>query len=365
MEPGGEGGVSPPMEPYERRFIAALLAGGMLGACATLYAQESTPPGGKEDGGLWQTQVEPADPQEAKREEPPQPRRRADMERELRKIRAEYFRNIRNQQIRQAGITKLRQYTDPVIYPSLLEIFARDGDDVRKAILEHLVDQQNDDADTVVAWAAVFDKDKNYRAMAGEALKHRVALAGGPTPRIKSVVAEGLRRMRDEEVASAAQLAQSLQIAEAIPMLINAQVVARRSNSGGEEGSLAWILVGQQQAFVADLTPVVGPNAVAFDPQLAVATTGTVLRVIDAVVYTYRIEVHTALVGLTSDLWGRSTAHLGWDGKAWAEWYRTEFQPYWAARQAEQRAAAQRREQERARQDRERKPEGPDQGGGG
>jgi hypothetical protein len=286
---------------------------------------------------LWETDLAPLDPDEAMATEyASRQKRRSDMERELRKIRAEYFRGIRNRQIRQTGIMKIREYTDPVIYPSLLEIFVRDGDDVRGAILDHLVDQQNDEADTVVAWTAIFDRDSDFRAMAAERLKHRIAIAGEPTPRIKSVIAEGLRRNRDDEIAAAAQLAQALRIAEAIPMLINLQVQQRGSASGGRERSLAWILVGQQQAFVSDLTPVIGASAVAFDPKLSVVTTGTVLRVVDAVVITYRVDVHNALVGLTSDLWGQSTAHLGWDGRAWADWYRNEFRPYWAARQAEE-----------------------------
>jgi hypothetical protein len=296
--------------------------------------------------GLFETNLHPADPDPDLQERYRHAQRtRSEMERELRKLRAEYFRSIRNPQIRQAGIVKLRQYTDPVIFPSLIEIFARDGDDVRGAILDHLVDQQHDDADTVVAWIAVFDKDKNYRAMATQRLQHRVALAGGPTTKIKSVVAEGLRRSRDDEVASAAELAAALNLAEAIPMLINAQVVVRGSGSGGgQERSLAWILVGQQQAFVSGLTPVVGPSSVAFDPQLSVLTTGTVLRVIDAVVVTYRIDVHNALVRLTSNLWERPTAHLGYDGPAWASWYTNEFLPYWKAKQAAERSAAPRKQ---------------------
>lgn len=312
---------------------------------------------------LWETRLTPIDESELRQRYVAQQKTRSAMERELRKIRADYFRSIRNKQIRQAGIVKLREYTDPVIYPSLIEIFARDGDDVRGAILDHLIDQQNDDADTVVAWTAIFDKDKNYRALAAGRLQQRIAQAGGPTRRIKSVVAEGLRRTRDDEIASAAQLAQMLRLAEAIPMLINAQVSARGGGSSRRESSLAWILVGQQQAFVADLTPVVGNSAVAFDPQLAVVTSGTVLRVIDAVVVTYRVDVHNALVGLTSDLWGRPTAHLGYDGDAWAKWYRNEFLPYWKARQ-EADMAAQREADEQRRRQTPSSPAAPHEGDG-
>jgi hypothetical protein len=322
------------------RALLALLVGAvlLLFTPAQGQSEQTQPP--TETPGPFETNLRPAEDQaEIAAKYHTHQKLRSEMERELRKLRAEYFRNIRNPQIRQAGIIKLRQYIDPVIFPSLIEIFAREDEDVRGAILDHLVDQQHDDADTVVAWIAVFDKDKNYREMAAERLQHRMVAAAGPTPRIKAVIMEGLTRSRDQDVASAAQLASMLQIAEVIPMLINAQAVARSSGSGGRESSLAWILVGQQQAYVSGLTPVVGPNSVAFDPQLSVITTGTVLRVIDAVVVTYRVEVHSALVNLTSNLWGQSTAHMGYDGSAWSAWYTREFLPYWTEKQASDRAA--------------------------
>jgi hypothetical protein len=53
------------------------------------------------------------------------------------------------------------------------------------------------------------------------------------------------------------------------------------------------------------------------------------MRVIDAFVVTYRIEVNNALVGLANAGWdGRNTAPLGWNGRAWREWYTKEFVPY-------------------------------------
>ena len=76
--------------------------------------------------------------------------------------------------------------------------------------------------------------------------------------------------------------------------------------------------VSEQVAFVSDLQPVVGDNAVAFDPTISVASEGVFLRVIDAYVITYRVEVHNALVALSTEGWGgESTASLGWDGKKW------------------------------------------------
>jgi hypothetical protein len=268
-----------------------------------------------------------------------QQRRRVEIERDLYKLRAEYFRNVRNTQIRQIGISKLRKYTDPAIYPSLLKIFKGEKMDVRAAVLDILAEGGNDLADTTLTWAAIFDPSKEFRDAAAERLMRRIKESGGgATARIKSVVAQGLREGDEDELGAAAHLAQTLGLVEAIPMLISAQLgggTAVGSVGGDSDNhSLAWILVGTQTAFVSDLQPVVGDSAVAFDPQLSVVTEGVYLRVIDAVVVTYRYEVHNSLVGLTSDAWGQPTERLGWDTKAWQRWYAEDFKPYWAAKEA-------------------------------
>lgn len=268
---------------------------------------------------------------------------RVQLEREMNKIRADYFRAKRTD-IRQAGIMKLRTYNDPVIYPSLLKLFLHDGNDVRFAMLDHLAQQQNDEADTVIAWGAIFDLDPKFRGAATQRLLTRLNETGAVSGRIQTVIAEGLRRNANDEVTAAAKLAQTLHLVEAIPMLINAQIqgsqVAGSSGGDGDDHSLAWIEVGTQQAFVADLTPVVGNSAVAFDPKIGVVTEGVVLRVIDANVVTYRTEVHNSLIGLSSAAWGRPTEQLGWDNAAWDRWYIDEFKPYWAAKMAKEKAEA-------------------------
>jgi hypothetical protein len=270
-------------------------------------------------------------------------KRRIEQERELYKIRAQFIRGIRNTEMRQIGITKIREFTDPAIFPSLLRIFKRDGDDVRNAILDHLADRKSNEGDATLAWAAIFDEDPSYRAAAADRLIRRSRQAGEVPFYVRATVAKALKEGTDEELASAARLAQVLELVEAIPMLINAQIgggTTARVGGGGGDTSLAYILVGKQQAFVSDLTPVVADNAVAFDPTLSVVTDGVVLRVIDAVVLTYRIEVHDALVRLSSKAWGQPTDRLGWDNAAWRDWYLGEFRPYWARVQAERPAPA-------------------------
>lgn len=294
----------------------------------------------------------PAPPRHALAPEPGTPaayehkqaqKRLADAEAELKIIRSKHFLT-RNVEQRQVGTAKIRTFTDPATFPALLSVF--DGDDrtVRMVVLDHLTDLASDEADATLAWAAIHDRENWFRTEAAQRLAKRVKTAGAISNRVKWSVAAGLRSNREKPMARAAQLARDLRMYDAIPQLINLQVGGGPAGGGGgganpgagstyfvgDPGtSLADLLVGTQTAFVADLDPVVGDNAVAFDPQLAVATEGTVLRVIDAVVVTYRVEIHNALIAIADAGWdGRSTARLGWDQRKWAIWYANEFVPH-------------------------------------
>lgn len=299
-------------------------------------AQASPPPGshtapevsGGGNGGVAVVRMpDPNDPTE-KAYAAAQKKRR-EIEKELKLIRAKYFRATKNTEMRQVGIAELRKYDDPAVYPLFIELFKDEDPDVRGAVLDHLCDLHNDAADATVAWSAVFDKDKKFRAQAAERVVKRAENAE-VSYRVKSVIATGLRSKKDDTVAAAAHLAQVLKLYEAIPMLINAQTVGGGGGNGqGDDSALAYILIGQQVAFVSDLQPVVGDNAVAFDPTVGVVTDGVILRVIDAYVITYRVDVHNALTALSSEGWGgQPTTQFGWDNKKWQEWYTTEFVPY-------------------------------------
>ncbi len=254
----------------------------------------------------------------------------AAVEKELKLIRSKYFRSTRNTEIRQVGISKLAKFDDPAVFPLLIELFKDEDEDARRAVIDHLASLKDDSADASIAWSAVFDKSKSFRAELARRVGRIAAEREAVSNRVKSVVATGLRSRKDDTVAAAANLANILGLYEAIPMLISAQVVGGGGGaSDGGDRSLAYILVGSQVAFVSDLQPVVGDSAVAFDPTVSVATEGVILRVIDAYVVTYRVDVHNALVDLSTRGWGgRSTASLGWDTAKWREWYATEFLPH-------------------------------------
>ncbi len=266
---------------------------------------------------------------------------RHEKERELKVIRSKYFGTMRNTEIRQLGISKMREYTDSALFPTMLEVFAREQNDVRGAVLDHFADQKTDDADTTLAWTAVFDKDDWMREQARARLTARMQEVGSVSNRVKSVLANALRSSDNRVAGSAAEITNILGLIEAIPALISAQVLSSPSGGTGvsDDSSLAYILVATQQAFVADLTPVVGDNAVAFDPDLGIVTDGVYLRIMDAVVITYRTVVHTALVDLSTRAWGgQSTAAMKYDQNAWRTWYEKEFLPYQREQQAKAKA---------------------------
>lgn len=294
-------------------------------------------------------------------------------EKDLRIIRMKHFGSIKKTDIRQEGIAKMRQHTDPALYPLMIDIYSREADDVRNAMMQLFVDSNTREGDTSLAWIAVYGKDDSFRDTATKLLNDRIKAAHPPKPKTddkpapttttapstpapaqpatpqaaqtptrqsfqydpkdaaRIVIYEGLRRGSDPNKYSAANLAANLNLTELIPWLAASQVSGSpQGNSGGgigSTGALAYIIVGEQQSYVSDLTPVISENAVAFDPQLSTLTNGTVLRVIDAVVYTYHVEIHNALVRLANNASGQDTSRLGWDYKAWMNWYNNEYLP--------------------------------------
>jgi len=271
-------------------------------------------------------------------------KKRIDVERDLKKIRMMHFRNTKSQSKRQEGIVKLYDFTDPALDPSLIEIFAKEKPDVRTAILDMFADRRAESGDTSLAWVAVFDDEPEIRMAAADRLRRRMSEEGGSlTDAARLVVYEGLRSGNPKSKAAAADLANLLGIVEAIPWMIASQVSGAAVGGGagtGRKGDLAWIAVGTQQAFVSDLTPVVGPFAVAFDPELSVVTSGTLLRINDAVVIEYHLDIHNALIDMSSRLSESDTRPLGWNLPAWRDWYAKDFLPMWAKKaEAEKQAS--------------------------
>lgn len=259
-----------------------------------------------------------------------QRKKRLAFEKELKKLRSDFFRTARPPEVRRQAIEKLKQYTDPALFPSLVEVFFTEASDVRHALMDHFAAQKSDEGDTTLAWIGVYDKDKSVREAAARRLKERMVGKDAVPNRVQWVLYEGLVHGGEDAIAASAGLINTLDIVEALPMLINAQAGTQGGggNTAGERtGALAYIFVGTQTTYVSDLTPVVSESAVAFDPQVDIVNDGVLLTVLDAQVYVLRGSVRRAAAEMAERHAGLSTNHLGWNVPAWREWYAKQFVP--------------------------------------
>ncbi len=236
---------------------------------------------------------------------------------EIRRIRHEYLGRMRVAELRERGIHELRSLTDPAAFMPLIEELSDQKDDVRLAVLDHF-SAQGDDGQAALAWVAIHDPGEAFRH---EAQRRMVSPAPDPVLR---VLGNALRSNRHDIANHAGTLAGSLRALQAIPLLIFAQATV---DPFDEPGDLAWIAVATQRAFVARIEPIVGSGVGAFQVIPGVVSEGAILRVVDAVVIFYRTEVHRSLVMMTTDDWGQSTAHLGYDMRQWWTWYNDQYLP--------------------------------------
>lgn len=273
-----------------------------------------------------------------------QQKKRLAFEKELKKFRSDFFRTTRPPEVRAKAIEKLKEYTDPALFPSLVEVFSTEGLDVRLALLDHFAAQNSEDGDTTLAWIGVFDKSSDVRRAAARRLKERMTGRESIPNRVQWVLFEGLAHGSEDAIAASAGLINTLNIVEAIPFLIDAQAGPQGGGGAGgapqeRTGALAYIFIGKQTTYVSDLTPVVSDSAVAFDPTVDVVSDGVVLQVLDAQVIVFRGPVRTALREMVDRSTGLSTAHLGWRAGPWHEWYANTFLPALEKKRAAEKAS--------------------------
>jgi hypothetical protein len=267
-------------------------------------------------------------------------RERRELEKKLLQIRYKYFR-AQVAKVRREGIEKLADFNQPDQYATLINVFEGQGEDVEDALLDMFAANASDRGDAAIAWCGVFGKRDGLREMAMQKLGKRLREQPKVPARVLTVVIGGLRSNSDQDVVNAAVLAGALGMYDAIPFLIPAQV-GQTAAAGDRQGDLAWIAVGKQVAYVADLNPVISNGAVAFDPVPGVVNEGSLLRIQDAVVTTtYRGDVQIVLRRLGGEYTGRPVPELGFNMDKWWDWYREEVVPQRIAREkAEKEAAA-------------------------
>jgi len=243
-----------------------------------------------------------------------------DYEQQIRKIRHEHFGEMKVESKRQQGIALLKEFADPAAFRPMIEVLAKDKDDVRLAVLDHFA-EHGEAGQGALGWVAINDKDA---AMRNEAMRRMTSPAPQP---VLYLVDAGLRSDNVAVVNASASLASALNITQAIPLLIFAQTAVTNA-AGEQDGDLAWIAIQTQRAYVQGLVPVVGAGSGGFTPIIGVVSEGSVLTIRDAVVISYRTIVHQALVNVASADWGQSTEHLAYNVKSWWDWYDHQYVPF-------------------------------------
>jgi len=261
-----------------------------------------------------------------------------DHHRELVRIRDRAFRTAR-EQTRRAGIEDLRLFKDPSSFKPMMEVMAREKADVRLAMLDHFADC-GDEGQAALAYAAIHDSDPAFRQAATAKLRRPAAES------VLRVIDDSLRDTRHAVVNNAGMLAGNMNILAAIPPMIFGQLASDQVRGSGD---LAWIAIGTTKTYIANVVPIVGDNSGAFAPVIGSIVEGVVLRVNDAVAYSYRTDLHHALVSMTTADFGESTEQYAYDMRAWWEWFNTRYVPF-KQRQAEE--MAQLKEVERQQRDR-------------
>ena len=223
---------------------------------------------------------------------------------------------------RERGLTQLSDWTDPTSWPVLWRVMRAEADDVRLAVLDHLA-AQGGLGEAQLADLAIRDEDPAVRHESARRIRRPAG------PEVLAVIDNALRAPQHAIANNAGILAGRVDAFAAIPVLIFAQATADEARS---KADLAWIAIATRQSYVANVVPVVGNGSGAFQPVIGSVASGVVMRVQDAVVYTYRADVHNALVSLTTRESGQATADFGWDMARWWTWFNAEFVPAYRAK---------------------------------
>jgi hypothetical protein len=100
---------------------------------------------------------------------------------DLRKLRYTHFTSA-HEPTRVEGLKQLKTYTDPALFPLMIDIFAREESDVRLAVLDVFVEQAGREGDAALAWEALFDNKQIVRDEAMLRLQDRIRAEGGKAP---------------------------------------------------------------------------------------------------------------------------------------------------------------------------------------
>ena len=237
---------------------------------------------------------------------------------QIRTIRHEHFGAMRVNDIRQAGIERLQEFTDHAAFRVLIEELGDEADDVLLALLDHF-QRQGDAGQGALAYVAIKHDDPAIR---NEAIRRMTTPPPAP---VMYLLDQGIRHDNEHIANRAAWLANELDVTELVPLLIINQT--RRQPMQQHESRGPYVFVGTQRAYVRTVVPVVGGGSSGYAPIVSTITDGVAMRVDGSAAVIYRTGVHQSLVAITSRTVSQSTSHLGYDRSKWIRWYNTSFLP--------------------------------------
>lgn len=226
---------------------------------------------------------------------------------------------------RTQNLGQFSDWKEPASWHALWEAMKNEKDDVKLAYFDHLA-TCGPMGQAMLAKIAIRADESAIR---NEAIRR---IERPACDEVVAMIELGLRDTRHLVVNQAGLLAGRVDAFAVIPSLIFSQVTRDEEKT---KGDLAWIAIGTQVNYVANVTAVVGDNAGAFQPVMGTIQTGVLMRVQDAMVYNYRSDAHRSLVTLTSRDFGQSTNDFGWDMKRWWTWFNNEYVPFKQAQAAQ------------------------------
>jgi hypothetical protein len=229
--------------------------------------------------------------------------------------------------LREDGLRMLRTFTTPEGQWAIYHASRGADAPITMQVLEHLA-SLGPSGQAGLTWIAIHDRDAAVRNEAAQRIEQ-------PPSNDSLAVLEGALRSPNHMVVNqAGLLAGQINAIKVIPLLIAAQFA---QDPVQDQADLAWIAIGTQRSYVANLVPITGNSSAGFQPVIGQIYEGVVMAIDDAaaVATTYRPGVHQSLMALATLDSGQSTAHLGWDLNAWVAWYNDTYLPILAARAAE------------------------------
>ncbi len=229
--------------------------------------------------------------------------------------------------LREDGLRMLRTFTTPEGQWAIYHASRGADGSITMQVLEHLA-SLGPSGQAGLTWIAIHDRDAAVRNEAAQRIEQP------PSNEALAVLEGALRSPNHMVVNQAGLLAGQINAIKAIPLLIAAQFA---QDPVQDQSDLAWIAIGTQRSYVANLIPITGNSSAGFQPVIGQIYEGVVMAIDDvaAVATTYRPGVHQSLMALATLDSGQSTAHLGWDLNAWVAWYNDTYLPILAARTAE------------------------------